>query len=85
MFINSDANPMVVRWKVALQQLDFQIKHIPGSTNVVADPFSRLCHNHMKDELESFPEEVILAAIFGSPDPDTIVAAVTTTAIPVDK
>jgi hypothetical protein len=34
--------PKIVRWRIYLQSFDFDINHIPGPTNVVADAFSRL-------------------------------------------
>ena len=46
MFIKTDSNPMVVRWWMALQELDFEIKFIAGSENSVADALSRLCINN---------------------------------------
>ena len=46
MFIKTDSNPMVVRWWMALQELDFNIKFIAGSENSVADALSRLCINN---------------------------------------
>ena len=33
----------VLRWKLELQEFNFNTKHIPGKANVVADSFSRLC------------------------------------------
>ena len=46
MFIKTDSNPMVVRWWMALQELDFEIKFIAGSENSVAYALSRLCINN---------------------------------------
>ena len=46
MFIKTDSNPMVVRWWMALQELDFEIKFIAGSENSIADALSRLCINN---------------------------------------
>ena len=38
----SDATaPKVVRWRLRLQEYDFQVIHIPGKTNVIADALSR--------------------------------------------
>jgi hypothetical protein len=33
---------MVIRWKIAVQDYDFDIEHIPGVDNIVADGLSRL-------------------------------------------
>ena len=55
---------MVVRWKVALMQYDFDVTHISGVKNIVADLLSRLVRNHLeeivpKEELE----ELILSEL----------------------
>lgn len=36
-------SPKVIRWRLSLQQYDFNVTHIPGKTNMVADALSRLC------------------------------------------
>ena len=41
-FINKDNNPMVQRWKLAMQQFRFEVVYIPGTENVIADALSRL-------------------------------------------
>jgi hypothetical protein len=33
----------VTRWKLAIQEFDFLIEHIPGPDNIIADAMSRLC------------------------------------------
>jgi hypothetical protein len=43
-YINDTASPKVVRWKLAIQEYNFDIEHIQGSKNVIADIFSRFCH-----------------------------------------
>ena len=48
---------MVVRWKVARMQYDFDVTHILGVKSIVADLLSRLVRNHLeeitpKEELE---------------------------------
>ena len=42
MFIGDSAHAKVVLWKLALMQYDFDIEHISGAKNVVADYLSRL-------------------------------------------
>jgi len=42
-YVNCGASPKVKRWKLALQEYNFDIEHIAGKLNVVADAFSRLC------------------------------------------
>ena len=41
-WIETSLVPIVVRWRVLLQSYDFQIRHIPGKENVVADWLSRM-------------------------------------------
>jgi transposase InsO family protein len=41
-YLNNESNPKVKRWKIAIQEYDFDIEYIPGDKNVVADGFSRL-------------------------------------------
>jgi hypothetical protein len=41
-FINTEGSAKVKRWKLAIQEYDFDILHIPGKENVIADAFSRL-------------------------------------------
>jgi transposase InsO family protein len=36
------SSPKVTRWKIAIQDYDFDIQHVPGKDNEVADGFSRL-------------------------------------------
>ena len=43
-FVNAGASPKVKRWKLALQEYNFDFEHFAGSRNVVADPMSRLCN-----------------------------------------
>lgn len=41
-YINLENSGKVKRWKLAIQEYDFDIEHIPGHLDVVADAFSRL-------------------------------------------
>jgi hypothetical protein len=41
-WIESSLVPTVVRWRVLLQSYTFQIRHIPGKDNAVADWLSRM-------------------------------------------
>lgn len=42
-YINTDGSAKVKRWKLLVQEYDFDIVHIPGVDNPIADAFSRLC------------------------------------------
>lgn len=51
-FINKDPSPKVQRWKIAVQEYDFDIAYIEGENNEVADPLSRFCPRNLSDEEE---------------------------------
>ena len=40
--MDADKNQKVKRWKIAIQGYDAEIEHIPGTSNIIADPLSRL-------------------------------------------
>jgi hypothetical protein len=42
-YLNTEGSPKVTRWKIAIQEFDFQLEHTPGVANPVADCQSRLC------------------------------------------
>ena len=42
LYINDKASPKVLRWKIDIQQFNFDVEHIPGPDNIVADLYSRL-------------------------------------------
>jgi len=42
-YLNTDLKQKVQRWKLAIQQYDFDIQHIPVRNNIVADAMSRFC------------------------------------------
>jgi hypothetical protein len=48
-YLNTNT-PKVVRWKLAVQEYNFQVEDIKGPTNVIADAFSRLCAEEEVDE-----------------------------------
>lgn len=41
-WLDKAESPKVIRWRLSLAQYDFDVVHIPGITNVVADALSRL-------------------------------------------
>jgi len=49
-FINMEGSPKIRRWKLAIQEYDFDIEYLPGEKNIVADNFSRLCDIESPDE-----------------------------------
>jgi hypothetical protein len=42
LYMNNRASNKVQRWKNAIQQFNFDVEHIPGPDNIVADLYSRL-------------------------------------------
>jgi transposase InsO family protein len=44
-FLNSGPSDKILRWKIAIQAYDFDIEHVPGKLNTVADALSRLCED----------------------------------------
>ena len=46
-FLSLDSNAMVIRWYIALQELDYSLEFVPGSQNATADAMSRLCLNRL--------------------------------------
>jgi hypothetical protein len=57
-FINANSKGKVQRWKLELQDYDFDIQHIPGVDNEVADFFSRGCQYPPRKD-----QQALLAAI----------------------
>ena len=53
---------MVIRWDIAIQELDLTLSFIKGKDNEIADSMSRLCTNLIKDV------ELMQAAIHILPD-----------------
>ena len=41
-FLNNETNPRVKRWKLAIQEFDFDIEYLEGEANVAADSLSRM-------------------------------------------
>ena len=51
-FINSDGFAKVKRWKLEIQEFNFDIEFLKGENNNVADDFSRLCPRADQDEID---------------------------------
>ena len=55
---------MIIRWYMALQELDFTLEFLPGVKNTIADSLSRLCFNNMSNLPREFTrDDLILSAI----------------------
>ncbi len=58
-YINQEGSAKVKRWKLAIQEYNFDIEHIAGEDNVAADAFSRLCiREHSAAELNA--EDIVI-------------------------
>jgi RNase H-like domain found in reverse transcriptase len=57
-FIKQASNPLIFRWHLALQELDFTIHYVPGVDNQIADAMSRLCLNNKPPKV---PEYIVAA------------------------
>ena len=49
-YINTESSAKVRRWKLFLQEFNFDLIHIAGVDNLVADAFSRLCSIMISDD-----------------------------------
>jgi len=43
LYLNEAGSRKVLAWKLDIQQFNFDVEHIPGRNNEIADAFSRLC------------------------------------------
>ena len=72
-FLNNETNPRVKRWKLAIQEFDFDIEYLEGSANIAADCLSRMPH-----ELTHGVEDTPLLITMG-PDAGTNISEVNET------
>ena len=56
-FLNTAASSRVYRWKLAIQRYAFNIRHIEGVKNIVADGFSRCVFDHHSNK--DFPVQAV--------------------------
>ena len=76
-YICDHASAKVGRWKMDLQEYNFDVEHIPGVENVVADACSRLCAlTNPKEKREGYkrfavPPSYALASLATLAEPDS--------------
>ena len=63
LYIKDSSNPMIIRWYMAIQELDYRLEEIEGKKNIVADDFSRLCPNLMKDSPDEYDNADIVCSV----------------------
>jgi hypothetical protein len=51
-FLDKDPSPKVQRWRIAVQEYNFDVAFIEGVKNVAADGFSRLCPENLSADQE---------------------------------
>ena len=59
-YLNVPKSSKVLHWKLAIQEYDFNISHVAGTTNVVADCFSRLLSDEEMDGLLDIPKICVM-------------------------
>ena len=69
LFLNAQATSKVTRWKLAIQEYDFDIEHIPGRDNIVADQMSRLCADNKSENVFTSEAVALCLATVMSPMP----------------
>jgi len=52
-----------MRWRLAVQDYDFNVAYIPGKDNIIADAFSRLCPKKLENEQEDIQSTEAIASI----------------------
>jgi len=61
-YINFGNSAKIMRWKLMIQEYDFDIEHVAGEENVVADAFSRLIPRSMDLEVAEILAHVNIVA-----------------------
>jgi hypothetical protein len=67
-YINLGGSPKVYRWKLAIQEYDFDIEYIKGADNIVADGMSRFCPVSVDDDDDADGDLVCILGKFEIPD-----------------
>ena len=60
LFNNNKVSPKLIRWRLALQAYDFEVKYCKGDDNVAADCFSRICSMEANDDLSPLSIEHVI-------------------------
>jgi len=66
-YVNEEPSAKVRRWKLWIQEYMFDIEHIPGELNIVADSLSRLCpfpEEKLDNKIDKNIEEVAISETF---------------------
>ena len=66
-YIDESSSAKITRWRLQLQQYNFQVVHIAGRTNVVADALSRSFEDETVDEDDSYqtdPRDPIVTKVY---------------------
>ena len=63
--MQKNTNSMVIRWDIALQELDYTVEFIKGTDNEMADSMSRLCLNRIEEPIQLMAAIELLADVSG--------------------
>ena len=64
-YMQKNTNSMVIRWSIALQELDYEVHFIKGTENELADAMSRLCVNHIEEPVHMLAAIDVLSTVSG--------------------
>jgi RNase H-like domain found in reverse transcriptase/Integrase zinc binding domain len=64
-YMQKNTNSMVIRWYIALQELDYKVEYIKGADNEMADAMSRLCVNHIAEPIHHLAAIHLLSNLSG--------------------
>ena len=71
-YISETSAPKVIRWKLALQEYSFQIEHIEGSKNILADFLSRVpTETSIFELIEETKEEPLVCCFIQAEEGET--------------
>ena len=84
-YLNTEHKQKVQRWKLAIQQYDFQIEHVAGVENIVADGFSRFCPYAPDDGEDEQEHHTLMHLIANTPEVDPMALSPRERAAPARK